>query len=209
MILAVIPARCYSKGLEYKNIRQCGGRSLVGRAIDTAITCGFHPLVTTDCYEMADYAERNHAETKLTTDDYLHSDNCQAIDVWLDAWDKSKYFTSVYLEPSSPLRAKEDIERCLALLDRHTSALTVSPALPAEKLLYLSGKTIQNEPVSHRQDAPQAYRANGCCYAMRADHDGSIFQGAAAVVIDDLRISIDTATDLALCELFFKLGQLD
>lgn len=204
-ILAVIPARGGSKGLKDKNLLPCHGQPLIDWAIDIALYMDFVPIVTTDSIAIASYAEERDIAVKQTSGDYLHSDDCKSLDVWLDAWDKEMYLKSVLLEPTCPTRLPEDIERCLAMSDRFSSVLTVSPSTPKEKLMLIEdGKAKIAGHLPRRQDCDQWYEANGACYVMRADHKGEIIQNAGAVIIDSPRISIDTAYDLWLSEVILS-----
>ncbi len=204
-VLAVIPARGESKGLKSKNMLSLHGAPLVGWAISFADFMGFDAIVTTDDDEIEEFALSQGVEVKRTHSDYLHSDTCKSLDVWLDAWNKDLYPVSVLLEPTCPLRHAEDVERCLAMLDRYSSVLTVSPSTPKEKLFEIdSGLILNDGHVPRRQDCKEWFEVNGACYAMRADHDKEIIENAGAVIIHTPRISIDDAFDLWLCDIIMR-----
>jgi CMP-N,N'-diacetyllegionaminic acid synthase len=121
----------------------------------------------------------------------------------------------VLLEPTSPLRRPEDVERTLrALIDAGApAAATVSP-MPAH---YTPHKTLKiNEKGeiefyledgarhSLRQGIPAYYHRNGLCYAVTRDHlvdKGRIIdRHAIAVVVDRPVVNIDDMFELELAE---------
>lgn len=187
-----------------KNLAPCAGRPLLHWSILLANYMGADTVVSTDDEEIAEIAYDYGAAVRLTTDEYLHSDECKSLDVWRDAWDRETYFKSILLEPTCPTRQVEDVERCLAMLDRCTSAVTVSEATPCEKLFKLESGRISGTRSIRRQDCEPVYKANGACYAMRADHEGEILENAGAVIIDKPRISIDNLIDLWISEMVIE-----
>ena len=151
----------------------------------------------------------------------LSGDTATSVDMWRHAWLAAeahygkRFDLSVLLEPTSPLRRPEDVERTLrALIDAGApAAATVSPT-PAH---YTPHKTLKindkgeiefylegGAKHSLRQGIPAYYHRNGLCYAVTRDHlvnEGCIIdRGAVAVVVDRHVVNIDDMFELELAE---------
>ncbi len=222
-ILAVVPARGGSKGIPRKNLRLAGGVSLVARAARTATSLPWidRAVLSTDDGEIAAEGRRHGLDVPFMRPESLSGDVALAVDVWRHAWLACeahygrRFDLSVFLEPTSPLRRPEDIERTVrTLMDGgHPAAATVSPT-PAHysphKTLTISengviGFYIQDGAKhSLRQGIPQYYHRNGICYAATreqvVDKGRIIDADAAAVVIDRPVVNIDDPFELELAD---------
>jgi CMP-N,N'-diacetyllegionaminic acid synthase len=222
-ILAVIPARGGSKSIPRKNLKMVGGVSLVGRAAQVAAALPLidAALISTDDPEIAAEAKAHGLDAPFLRPPALSGDTATSVDMWRHAWlaaeahHGKRFDLSVLLEPTSPLRRPEDVERTLrALIDADApAAATVSPT-PAH---YTPHKTLKiNDKgeidfyleggASHslRQGIPAYYHRNGLCYAVTRDHlvnEGCIIdRGAVAVVVDRHVVNIDDMFELELAE---------
>jgi CMP-N-acetylneuraminic acid synthetase len=125
---------------------------------------------------------------------------------------------SILLEPTSPLRAADDITATVAaLIDGGCkAAATVSPA-PAhftpQKCLTVSGGRIgfyHAAGASHsiRQTIPDYYFRNGICYALRrqtlVDEGKVLSDDCVAVIIERPIVNIDEPFDLELAEFLLQ-----
>lgn len=222
-VLAVVPARGGSKGIPRKNLRQVGGLSLVARAAEVATSIPWIDacVLSTDDEEIAEEGRRQGLDVPFLRPDALSGDAALGIDVWRHAWLASeihyekRFDLSVKLEPTSPLRTPEDVERTVRTLveGNHPAAATVSPT-PAHysphKTLTVSREGIigfyleEGAAYSLRQNIPQYYHRNGLCYAAMRKHvvdDGMIIdRQAAAVIIDRNVVNIDDPFELELAE---------
>jgi CMP-N,N'-diacetyllegionaminic acid synthase len=124
-VLALIPARGGSKGLPDKNVRPIGGKPLIAWSIEQAkqASCIAEVLVTTDSEAIAEVARRCGASVPFLRPAHLATDDAptfgavqHALD-YLRAEEAREFGYVVLLEPTSPLRAREDIDRMLARLD--------------------------------------------------------------------------------------------
>jgi CMP-N,N'-diacetyllegionaminic acid synthase len=176
-------------------------------------------VISTDDPEMAEEGRRYGLDVPFMRPAELAGDKSLGIDVWRHAWLASeehygkRFDISVKLEPTSPLRRPEDVERTVRkLIDGgHPAAATVSPT-PAHysphKTLTVSDDGIigfylaDGAAFSLRQGIPQYYHRNGICYAaVRAhvvDRRMIIDQDAAAVIIERPVVNIDEALELEL-----------
>src|SRR3954453_16283663 len=81
-ILAVVPARCGSKGLPNKNMRLLGGKTLIARAAETV---GILPwldrkIISTDSPEYAAEAEKHGLAAPFLRPAHLSTDTAGAIE---------------------------------------------------------------------------------------------------------------------------------
>jgi len=223
-ILAVVPARGGSKGIERKNLKAVRGLSLIARA---ARVISETPIIdravcSTDDPAIAAEAERHGLSAPFVRPAELASDSAKSIDVWRHAWLDSErrdgvlYDLSMLIEPTSPLRRASDLERTVsAMLDaRAKAAATVSPTAahftPQKTLTVGSDGRIgfflaNGAQFSRRQDIAPYFHRNGVCYSARRDTvitRGTLLEDdCVAVVIDRPVVNIDEPFDLEVAEL--------
>ena len=227
-ILAVVPARGGSKGIHRKNLKPVGGMTLVARAAQVALALPWldEAIVSTDDDEILAEAVAHGLEAPFVRPPELSGDGATSVDMWCHAWTMAEahfqceFDISLLLEPTSPLRTADDVERTLwALIDGgHRAAATVSPT-PAH---YTPHKTLTVDDdgaigffldggAGHalRQSIPQFYHRNGICYAVTREallnHGEILERDCAAVVIDRPVVNIDALFEIELAE--FILGR--
>ena len=220
-VLAVIPARGGSKSIPRKNLQLVDGVSLVGHAALVAKSLDWldNAVITSDDAEIIKEAKRYGIDAPFVRPMSLSNDEASSKDVWRHAWLEAEAFygkifdISLLLEPTSPLRRPEDIEKVIDLLQQKgaSAAVTVSRT-PAH---YTPHKTLtvnKNDELgyflsegglySRRQDIPNLYHRNGVCYAVRRDHlinhNLIMERGAIAVMIDRTVVNIDELLDLKI-----------
>ncbi len=223
-VLAVVPARGGSKGVSRKNMRTVGGVSLVGRAVDLAVSLPWidHTVISTDDSEIRGEAVCHGAAAPFVRPPELAGDEATSEDVWRHAWLAAeahygqRFDLSLLLEPTSPLRIEADLVATVDALSAggHASAATVtrSPAhfTPHKALTIGDGGNLgfhmhNGATFSRRQAIPGAvYHRNGLCYGARRDAvvDRGEIIGAdcAAVIVDRPIVNIDDAFELELAE---------
>ena len=225
-VLAVVPARGGSKGIPRKNLREVGGVSLVGRVGDLARSLDWldASVLSTDDREIAEEGHRHGLDVPFMRPADLAGDLAGSHGVWRHALTEAeahygkRFDVSILLEPTSPLRRKEDLEATVkALLDGpHKGAVTISLA-PAHftphKCLTVSDGRIgfyhpQGTQHSTRQTIPAYYFRNGICYALTREvlmqEDVIIGDDCAAVIVDRPVINIDDPLDLELAEFLLE-----
>ena len=226
-VLAVIPARGGSKGIPRKNLVILLGLSLIARAAETAKAIGYidKVIISTNDREMAKEAVNHGAEAPFLRPAEISTDLSTAIDTWKHAWLFSeeyyghKFDISVLLEPTSPMRKPEDIQKTIELLlsGNYDTAVTVSktPAhFSPHKALYIDNNNhlktfhLEGEKYSIRQKIPSFYHKNGIAYVAKRKtiiEDGTILGGkCAAFMIERHTVNIDTPHDLELAEFLLK-----
>ena len=126
-VIAIIPARGGSKGLPGKNTRVLCGKPLIAWSIEKARKSRHLDaiLVTTDSPEIAAIARRHGAAVPFLRPAALAADEASTYDVVRHALshcrtvDEKEFHYTVLLEPTSPLREDDDVDRMLEALDSH------------------------------------------------------------------------------------------
>ena len=119
--LAVIPARGGSKGLSGKNIKDLCGKPLIAWSIETGLNSAYldKVVVSTDYENIASIAKDYGAEVPFIRPAYLATDSATTFDVvkhvieYYQDKEKVTYDFVVLLEPTSPLRGGDDIEKMI------------------------------------------------------------------------------------------------
>lgn len=224
--LAIIPARSGSKRLRDKNIIDLNGKPLIYYTIKSALdSCCFEEvMVSTDSEKYANIAKQCGAKVPFLRSEEMSSD-CAA------TWDTVREVLSYYkaksinfehvtvLQPTSPLRNKNDIIGVFRLLDKvkANNVVTVSEVehpvqwcfkLPENGLMDEMAKSPYN--YMKRQDLEPYYRENGAVYVINAkkimDPKYDFYSDRCFAYIMPLTrsIDIDTKMDLLLASICMK-----
>lgn len=225
-LIAIIPARSGSKGLQDKNIRKLNGKPLLAYSIEAAIASGIFDTihVSTDSREYAEIAEIYGADEPFLRDVQNAGDSSSSWDAVREVLHKyekrGKYFdVCVLLQPTSPLRTADDIKAAYALFktkkaDSLTSVTEVDH--PIQWCFKLddsySMKDFASSPYknSRRQELEKYYRINGAIYIVSTSNIGDpsfdfYTERCVAYVMDRRRsIDIDTLQDFNIAETIMK-----
>jgi len=180
--IAIIPARSGSKGLPGKNIKELCGKPLIGWTIEKAKKAGHLDvvLVTTDNQGIADIASQCGAvvpflrPADLATDQATTMDAVRHVLNYYRVTEGREFDYTVLLEPTSPLREDDDIDKMLAMLDAKANefdaivsvgAVTEHPSI----MKRLSGDKMEPfcpelAQTTRRQDNSPAYFPFGVAY---------------------------------------------
>jgi CMP-N,N'-diacetyllegionaminic acid synthase len=224
--LAIISARGGSKGIPGKNIRPVADKPLIAWTIAAARDSAVFQriVVSTDSQEIADAAAHYGAEipfmrpAELARDDTSGTDPVVHAVQWLETHESFVSEWVMLLQPTSPLRASEDIRRAVALAAQKDTDAVVSVA-PVENHPYWT-KRIDTEgcledfiklekPIGRRQDLPEVYALNGAIYLVRRtvllEQKTLCPQRTRALVMPRERsLDVDTPWDLYLADLILK-----
>ncbi len=131
-ILGLIPARGGSKGIPKKNIKLLAGKPLIAWTIEQALNSKYldKVLVSTDDKEIAEISKKYKAEVPFLRPKELAADEAKSIDVIIHALDFLKaqglnYDYLMLLEPTSPLRETQDIDRTIEILSNNKRAKAI------------------------------------------------------------------------------------
>ena len=221
-ILAIIPARGGSKGMPGKNIREFAGKPLIAHSIEASLNCSLitRTVVSTDDDKIADVAMAHGAQV-IRRPDELAADTSLVIDAIRHAVrtveDGGEDVDIVLLlEPTSPFRRAEDLEKCIQILleNKADSVATFTDShVSPNRLWRVSDDTVEPYiegavPWLPRQKQPKAYELTGQIYALSKkilyENEESISQlmGRIAAVITprETALDIDTELDFMIAE---------
>jgi len=185
-ILAIIPARGGSKGLPGKNIKELCGKPLIAWSIEHAQKSKYvdELFISTDSKEIADVAEHFGAPCPELRPAELARDTAPSSEFIVYTLEKMKkegksfdYF--ILLEPTSPLRDVEDVDKSIEMLVDNPVAESVMGVVRAEDsnpafmvkigegglMIPFMGKA----ETLRRQDIPDAYYFEGTVYLSKCD----------------------------------------
>jgi CMP-N,N'-diacetyllegionaminic acid synthase len=226
-VFGVIPARGGSKGLPGKNLRVVGKLSLIGHAVASARESArlTRFIVSTDSPALADEARRHGAEVPFQRPADLASDEAGMVPVlqhavrWLEATGARPDLV-VTLQPTSPFRTGDDIDRTVAqVIDTGSdSAQTVTEAgyhpffmktLDGDRTVALFA---DGHKYVRRQDAPTVYQPSGAVYVTRRDvlmTEGRVLGADNRAIVQgfEAAVNIDTEWDFLLAELILGKGR--
>lgn len=135
-ILAIIPARCGSKGVPKKNIKLLNGVPLIGYSIQTAQASKYinKIIVSTDCEEVKEIAQTFHIKVPFLRPKELASDTSLDIDYikhtleWLEFNENYIPDFIVLLRPTTPIRESHIVDDAIQKMidDTNNSSLRSS-----------------------------------------------------------------------------------
>ncbi|QOP42606.1 acylneuraminate cytidylyltransferase family protein [Sulfurimonas sediminis] len=214
--LAIIPARGGSKRLPRKNVLNLAGKPLISWSIEAAKQSKYidEIVVSSDDDEILGIAHSLNV-TVLKRPATLSTDTATTFEViqhLIKNFEK-QYTHLILLQPTSPLRDSEDIDKAIELLDKKNADAVVSVCemehsplwsntLPKNK----SMTTFLNKEILNKrsQDLETYYRLNGAIYVISVTkllEKKSFFleESIYAYVMDQKKsIDIDTKLDFEI-----------
>lgn len=220
MNVAVIPARSGSKGFKDKNIALINGISLIEYAVRAAksSTSIDKIIISTDCEIYERIAIEAGAESLGLRPEELSGDKAKSVDVLvhlLSSESLSETELVILLQPTSPIRTGEDIDRCVKLAsETNESVVTVSKVEEPHpfKLKRIVDGSIAPfiEGTSSevaRQRLPSAYELTGGIYVSSAEQilkKRTLFSSATKPIIVAPTVNIDRKADFDYLEYLVK-----
>lgn len=182
-ILALIPARGGSKQIINKNIKLLCGKPLISYTIEAAITSDYidDVVISTDSDLIAEISLKYGGQVPFIRPKELAEDESKTIDVAIHAINAlikmgKKYDYLILLQPTSPLRTKDDIDSAIKIIiDGDISSLVSVREVKENPVLM---RTIENNKLKNimdfngslrRQDLPKYYIFNGAIYINNID----------------------------------------
>ncbi len=179
-VLAVIPARGGSKGVPGKNIREVGGKPLIAWSIEAARGSRFvdRLILSSDDDSIIRVAQAHGCEVPFVREGRLAEDETTSIEVVLDVLNRCPGFEwLLLLQPTSPLRTAEDIDRAVECLQQCDASTCVSVCRVTESPYWMFTLCADNQlrsllpetQITRRQDLPLVYIPNGAMYLARTE----------------------------------------
>tara|TARA_Y100000768_G_C23976575_1_gene683388 strand:+ start:115 stop:807 length:693 start_codon:yes stop_codon:yes gene_type:complete len=219
---AFIFARGGSKGLPKKNILNIGGLPLIAHSILSAKNNLMidDVFVSTDSNEIAKVSTSFEAKVIRRPKELAQDDSSEWL-AWIHAinyvHDQGyKFNRFISLPPTAPLRADEDINKCLLALEGNVDmVITVTPANrnPSFNMVKRDAKGISEliikSDIVRRQDALLVYDMTTVAYVTTPDYilsKKNLFEGNTYSVIipKDRAVDIDDEVDFILAERLFE-----
>ena len=217
-VLAVIPARGGSQGLARKNLREVAGRSLLARAIAAGRQAATvdRVILSSDDAEIIQAALLAGCEVPFVRPAELATAEARSIDALRHALRMlpERYDLVALLQPTSPLRASQDVDGAVRLCVETGAPACVSVSEAGKTPFWMhtldpGGRMRPILPeyqmVPRRQDLPAAYDINGAVFVARSewlfDHEDFLSPETVGYVMPKERsIDIDDELDLIIAE---------
>ena len=220
---AIITARGGSKRLPKKNILELAGKPLIAWTIEAAKNCSKieDVIVTTDSEEIVKVAIEFGARVPFKRPEELSNDTATSFDVvkhcldYLNEIEDKQVEYLVLLQPTSPLRSSEDIEKAIELLELKNASAVVSVCPTEHSPLWsntldetLSLDSFLRDEVKNTrsQDLPAYYRLNGAIYVCKVEDflkEKTFFlskNNFAYVMSTESSVDIDTQLDFLVAD---------
>ena len=216
-VLAIVTARCGSKGFPNKNIARLGDKTLLELAIKIGLDCKIvdDVYVSTDCNEYENIALKAGAKSLGLRPEEFATDSAKSIDVVVDLINRldEKYDFLVLLQPTSPIREPKDIENMVSIMEEKNADACVSVTEFEEphpfklKSIDTQGyvKSFIDGTTSEvpRQSLPKAYALNGAIYITKIEtilNEKTFLPKKTVPYIMDTNINIDSEEDFIFLE---------
>jgi len=186
--LAIIPARGGSKGLPNKNIKELCNKPLIAYSIESACKSKYidEIMVSTDYRSIADISKEYGANIPHLRPEHLASDTATTFDAVKYSIDyyqnklQKEFDYIVLLEPTSPLREDDDIDRMIEQIieneDKFDSIVSIGEVHEHPSIMkkivkkdYLEDYCEELEMKSRRQDNDKAYFPYGVAYIAKTN----------------------------------------
>ena len=181
-MIAIIPARGGSKGLPGKNIKDLLGKPMIAYTIEEALKSKYitDVFISTDCQEIEKVAVEYGAKSLFLRPEFLASDNAKAVDNYIYTIDRLnqefdyEIVEFIVLQPTSPLRIKDDIDNAIELFKNKKADSVISYTEehhPVEWHKYITEdgrfENIFKEKLLNRQEIKPSFYPNGAVFVFK------------------------------------------
>ncbi|SKB71753.1 cytidylyltransferase domain-containing protein [Malaciobacter marinus] len=177
-IISIIPARSGSKGLPKKNIIELNGKPLIFWTIKASIKSKYitKTIVSSDDDKILSISQKYKAEIlKRPAELALDTTPTEPVieHVLKNIENINTYHYLILLQPTSPLRDENDIDKSIELLIKRKATALISTTVIDNKVLkafknnkygYLEGILNNEYPFMRRQELPKILMPNGAIY---------------------------------------------
>ena len=222
-ILGIIPARKNSKGLKNKNIININHKPLIYFTIKSAKQSKYITDIvgSTDSKRIANIFIKNKIQFPFYRPKKLSSDNSNIIDTLIftlkktEEINKTKYDYICLLQPTSPLRKKDEIDKAIKKIIKTNSDSLVSLCKLDEphpfKLIQIKNKKLvfnknKKNKINNRQQMPDFYMPSGNIYITKRNtllNNKSFFgkKNTFTLINQKDYININNAIDLEIAKI--------
>lgn len=220
-MIAIIPARGGSKGLPSKNIIPLKGKPLIAYTIEAALEAAnvSDVYVSTDDERIAIVAKEYGAKCPVERPEHLATDEALIADTLVHFLQELKAQTGqevdefVLLQPTSPLRRPDDIDKAITMFKERSADSVISCVedhypLEWRRRVALDGRfeDVLGHKETNRQAFEKTYTPNGAIYVMKAlllNRATYYTDNSYAFIMPASRsVDIDGEEDLALAEFY-------
>jgi CMP-N,N'-diacetyllegionaminic acid synthase len=222
--LAIIPARKGSKTIKNKNLKKFNNKPLIYWTIKSAIESGCFDkiMISTDSSQIQKFSKKFKVECPYLRNKKLSGDKSNMHEVIIDTvkyCENNNYFPDavVLLQPTSPLRDKNDIINCCKKFKKFIPDSLVSvtkvPHNFNPRNLYSIKKNLlissnNRKRLIQRQSQKSYYARNGAClYITKIDKIKKYILGGKLThyIMNNLKsIDINTIEEFQLAEIIQK-----
>jgi CMP-N,N'-diacetyllegionaminic acid synthase len=187
--LCIIPARCNSKSIPFKNIVDLCNKPLIAYTIENVLELKMKKLISdfiisTDCKEIADVAKNYGAEVPFLRPKKIAEDKAKSVDYVLNSINYYeergiKFDAVLILQPTSPLKSFEDIKKSIEIFNKNDKDSLISAYREdtINKLIMYRKENDVAIPLNNehnkgirRQDYGSVYIRNGAIYITNVEY---------------------------------------
>lgn len=228
LVLAVIPARGGSKSIKKKNLVKINNKPLIKYSIESAINSNYIDdiVVSSDDKEIINYSNKKKILAPFIRPKHLSTDKAQSLPVvrhatkFMEKLKSVKYNYIIMLQPTSPLRTSEDIDKCLKIIESNKNIDSVVSIVDVGANHPFRMKMIKNnflvnfinqgfEDMRPRQKLPIIYIRNGAIYLNKRNiiftQKSLVGKVVKPYIMNKNRsINIDSFEDLIIAKKYLK-----
>ena len=226
-IIAIIPARSGSKSIKNKNLKRINGKSLISLAIGVCkkIYRVNKIFVSTDSKNIAKEAINNGIQVPFLRSKKNARDNSSISETLIEVIKKLKisqkfnYDTILLIEPTSPLRKFENVNKAIQKFIKggYDALWTISEVNkdyhPLKQLVVIKNNKINfyekgGSDICARQQLSDTFYRNGVCYLIKIKallkYRSLMCPNTGYYLCNDINISIDTHEELRCAKKYFN-----
>ena len=172
-VLGLVPARCGSKTITFKNIKLLAGRPLIDYTLAPAIESRLAKLVvSTDCDQILNHVQDHFEVVAIRRPPEISTDTAKTIDAVIHALEvlEDEFDAVMILQPTSPFRTTEQINQVIDQFasgdyDSMVSVEDVPHNFSAQKLMTLENDLLSGGlSFNRKQDVLKRFARNGAYY---------------------------------------------
>jgi len=224
-LIAIVPARGGSKGLPGKNTKYLLGKPMISYTIEAARKAKYvdEIIISTDDENIADIAIEYGAKCPFLRPAELATDDSIAIDNYIYTIGRLNHDHGyqisefVVLQPTSPLRGIEDIDKSISMFINYNADSVISYVEASHPIYWhkhIDGngriENIFNDHLYNRQKYRKSYYPNGAIYVFKYDLIKSksyYSDNSYAYVMPGKRsVDVDTIDDFEYAEYLLERG---